>query len=85
MTAGFKPMFALRLEIIKEIATLFQAEIAVHLTLDFSNAIGSVRDIFTCISNKSKMSASQRILFPFFLSLWFLALKATGGEIYHFL
>lgn len=62
-------MFELRLEMIKEMATLFLAEVDVCLTLNLSSAIGIYRNIFSFISKESKVGASQKGFFPpFFVS-----------------
>lgn len=53
MTASFQPMFALRLETIKEMATSFLVEVKVCVHLNLSGATGSYRDI-TFISEESK-------------------------------
>lgn len=74
MTAGIKPMFALRLENIQHMATSFLVEVDVCLTLSLRSVIGSYRDIFTFTSQESKMPASQKRYFPFFVSQWFVAL-----------
>lgn len=76
MTASFRSMFVLRFKTIKEVD--------VCLTLNLSSVIGSYRDIFMFISKKSKMSASQKEYFPFFVSQYFVTLKATREETYSF-
>lgn len=75
MTTGFKPMFALRLETLKEVATSFPAKVDVCLTLSWSTALARYRDISSFIPKESKMSARQERIFLHFLLV---------GRLWHF-